>query len=235
MIPAKRDFEYNKREIDKYFEFLEKIEDSYVKLSNGSGTEYNVDTELINILKANAYLLLYNLVESTVRNAIWDIFQSIKNRNISYSEFIDEVKQSIIDRKVKIDFKTKEETISKQVFDIIESVIEDPLQLLPTSKEKIIFEAGNLDFVTIQKTLKKYGIYEGLNEEHSEQPVAFKITKRNRNLLAHGEKTFKECGRDLSYTELNKQKNHIIQFLEGKILVVVNEYINQKKYQIGQS
>lgn len=73
-----QDFETRVEEVDKYFIFLESLINETTKLavsdSAGKYKTQSIDSELAKTLKANGFLLLYNLVESTMRNAIEAIF-----------------------------------------------------------------------------------------------------------------------------------------------------------------
>jgi hypothetical protein len=231
MLPSKQDFEDNKLEVGKYFDFLKHIEDGGIYLSNGSKSIlFEIDVELINILKANAFLLLYNLVESTIRNALWDVHQAVRNDRVSYKNLILDIKKVLIDKKVRAEFKTKEDTLTEQIYKIIELTFDDYSSLFPLNKAQISFEGGNLHLRLIQETFGKYGIT-GLNERHTDQVEAFKSTKRNRNYLAHGEKSFKDCGKDYGYIDLLKDKDEIIDFLD-KALFLVENFINQRAYKV---
>lgn len=72
------DFNRRVQDVDDYFIFLESLEKQTTQLAFLDTTgKYQIkilDSELAKTLKANGFLLLYNLVESTMRNAIESIF-----------------------------------------------------------------------------------------------------------------------------------------------------------------
>ena len=91
-LSAKSDFESTKKEIEKYLTFLQHVENGDLVLKNSVinvGEGFSIDTELTNILKANTFLLLYNLVESTIRNLLWDIFLALQQDNVEYSQLVE--------------------------------------------------------------------------------------------------------------------------------------------------
>jgi hypothetical protein len=53
--------------------------------------------------------------------------------------------------------------------------------------------------------------------------------KTERNNLAHGLKSFAECGRDVTYKSLVQTKNQVVVFLR-QILSNVEKYISGKEY-----
>ena len=62
MIDAWKDYNKRVQEIETYFEFAMKTINDKSKQDS-----------LVSMLKSNLFLMLYNLLESTVRNAIVDI------------------------------------------------------------------------------------------------------------------------------------------------------------------
>ena len=77
------DFNTRAQEVDDYFIFLEILIKPTTKLavadSAGQYQLQSLNPELEKTLKANGLLLLYNLVESTMRNGILAIFDEFKN------------------------------------------------------------------------------------------------------------------------------------------------------------
>ncbi|VEP16911.1 conserved hypothetical protein [Hyella patelloides LEGE 07179] len=67
------DFDERAQEVSKYFFLLQNLEQGSIQLAMGNVKHQKVkkiDTELEKTLKATGFLLLYNLIESTIRNAI---------------------------------------------------------------------------------------------------------------------------------------------------------------------
>ncbi len=231
MLSFHQDFEDSKKEIEYYFKFIQKIEDGQFMLSQlKDSTDDSIDTELPKILKANAFIMLYNLVESTIKNSLWEIFEAIKGGRISYSDLRDEIKNVVLLGKTKFDFKMKDESIATQVIQIIEKALSDFSEYFPSQKKNIHFEAGNLNIDKIKGTFKSYGLTP-VHENHDNQKEAFKITLRNRNNLAHGDQTFGECGKNYSFLELETLKTHIFEYLH-RSLIEVEDFIINRRYKI---
>jgi hypothetical protein len=57
------------------------------------------------------------------------------------------------------------------------------------------------------------------------------VVKRERNDLAHGHKSFAECGRDLTYKNLLTTKNQAILYTR-QILKNLDHYIDNKHYKL---
>jgi len=95
-----QDFTERSKEVSKYFIFLKSLEQSTTKLSmsckNNSSKIKDIDPELLKTLKASGFLLLYNLVEATMRNVIEAIFDELKSEGISYDQIRPELKKIVL-------------------------------------------------------------------------------------------------------------------------------------------
>ena len=95
------DFQERVEEINIYFAFLEKLGQETTQLSvlkdDGQRENIPLDYQLIKTLKANSFLLLYNLVESSMRNAVTAIFDELKNKKVSYNLVSTEIKKIVIE------------------------------------------------------------------------------------------------------------------------------------------
>jgi hypothetical protein len=79
------DFDERAKEVSQYFIFLKNLEQESIKLSMGGKPKIKtIDPNLLRTLKVSGFLLLYDLVEATMRNAIESIFDELKNEGVSY-------------------------------------------------------------------------------------------------------------------------------------------------------
>lgn len=235
MIDAINDFSDTKIEINKYFDFLKKVNDLSIGTPhihypiNPSKPSYRIDGDVSKILKANAFLMLYNLIEATIKNGIWELLTKIESEGVPYQDLKEELKNIWLDRKVKIEFKTKDSTVVKQLYKVIEDVLNDSL-IFYTDKKQIKFESGNLSIPTIQKTAKIYG-FDIVNILHNQEKEAFKDVKDERNNLAHGDKTFLNCGKEYDFSDIEKYKEHVFNYL-GRVLQSIETFVNSKSYDV---
>lgn len=233
------EFEKRKKEISVYFEILEVIELDKPQLSAFDiigNIEKNVsfDSEKINIFRASAFLLLYNLVESTVFNSVISIFDAINSNShtplLKYKDVIDEIKLYWLNNLYKHDEMLKEQTIAKKIKGITDKVFNDSLALASSQIEY----GGSIDSLKIRETAKSLGIQTNTitsgfrKETHGE---ALTDIKQKRNWLAHGEKTFAEIGQDYPFTSLNNWKTYTFEHLE-RYINAIEDYISNEKYKI---
>lgn len=91
--------EYHKRlhEVEVYFEALKLLDNGScsIKCTDilGVETTKEIDSELSTILKANGFLLLYNLIESTIRKSIDAVINSMHTSSVTFRNLSDELRK----------------------------------------------------------------------------------------------------------------------------------------------
>jgi hypothetical protein len=225
------EFQERVEETNKYFDFITIVESHNSTIadlkSDGSLIDvYKFDLDLTRILKANAFLLLYNLVESTVINGIFEIFNSIKNEGVSYQKISTELKKVWLEMKLNYDKKIAKETMVNQIILLFEDIMD--LAIVEIEKKQIKFQ-GNLDADRIFTLAKMYGITNHPTYRQDTIGEAFKEIRLKRNSLAHGDLTFKECGKDFTIQQITEYKNHIVGYLD-LTLKNIEVYITNKEF-----
>lgn len=218
--------EFNTRvqEIDKYFEMLERIllQDAQLYFPNKATHKIKAfDDELIKILKANCFLLLYNLIESSVKSSITTIYDHISANNKKYSEVVDEIKKIWIQE----NYKNFKERSTDFIFQKINEIADDVISVQFES-DKVI--SGNIDGLKIREFAAKYG-FSARTHRLSSNGVKLHQVKTQRNLLAHGSLSFSECGRQYTYEDLASVKSQVIIYLRG-ILKNIQRYLDHDEY-----
>lgn len=210
--------EYYKRltEIEIYFETLKLLDNGNcsIKCTDilGVETEQNIDFELSTILKANGYLLLYNLVEATVSKSIDAVLNSIHASSATYRSLSCTFRKLWIKQQIK--------NAPNDIISIADSVLENKLLTL---KRECINISGNIDAQKIRDILKQIGGNEIKDGRHLEK------IKTKRNCLAHGDFSFSEIGRDCTVAELIVYKDNAKDYL-SKVLDEIEAYITSKKF-----
>lgn len=211
--------EYNRRldEVEIYFNALSFLDKGPCEIKCidilGVETSMPVDDNLSKILKANGFLLLYNLIESTIRKSIGAIFKAIHASSSSYKNLSSDI------RRLWVKQECKNATIEK-IVSIADSILANELL---SFKEDCITISGNIDAQEIRKILKQLGGNE-ISNGHN-----LKIIKDKRNHLAHGEFSFTEIGKDYTIQDLVKYKNDATEYL-NKVLDEIQRYIENENY-----
>ncbi len=226
MFDTLQDFNRRVEEIEVYFKFLEDTisgtelrNERMPQLFYPDTEEYKpIAQEMTKILKANGFLLLYNLAESSFKKAIEEIYVELDNRNITYEEIREELKKVVI--------KNFKDHNIDNLLPIVTNISTDIVSKCFDSK-KII--SGNIDAKEIRKIAKSYGFSYETNARITKNGSELRTVKDKRNDLAHGIFSFSDCGKDYTIEELLKIKQEIISYLR-EILQNIEQYINTESY-----
>lgn len=220
MKDVKRDFQERLDEINLYFAFLENVILKDGKLLYPDGSSENIDTILIKTLRANGFLLIYNLAESCIKRAIEEIYIGMRRDSIEY----DNIKEGI--RKEIINYlrsgKTGTDNFVSSVNDIARDIIGHCF-----SAEALF--SGNVDAKKIREIAKKYGFSTRTNTARTKSGEKLLTVKRRRNDLAHGVYSFQECGKDYTIQDMVEIKNEVTTYLE-QILNNIENYIDNNEF-----
>jgi len=206
------DFNTRAKEVNDYFIFMESLEKQTTKLAfldtPGKYKIKSIDPELAKTLKANGFLLLYNVVESSMRNAIEAIFEEFKNKAISFDQLKPEIKLIVLQNLKNRSPKTLCLTINQLSTDIITATVDARL---------------------IKEIAEKYGFSYQTDFAKTKNGQNLVVIKSNRNDLAHGIKSFEEVGRDKTIEELLKIKEEALEYLR-QILENIRDYLDNEEY-----
>ncbi|HUP77638.1 MAG TPA: MAE_28990/MAE_18760 family HEPN-like nuclease [Pirellula sp.] len=213
----RQDFVSREDEVARYFAFLGAIDSGVhrvVAISDGNPAYNHMDlTEITKTLKANSFLLLYNLVESTVKNAIEAIFDDLQANRIVFDACRKELRRIML-------LNLKKRDIDK-LLPLVTNLAND-LARVTFSKDELF--SGNVDARLIRKTALKYGFL-----EPSKRSGNLLTVKDNRNDLSHGNKTFGEVGREYDFTRLESIRKEVTEYLE-ELIVNIEQYIKSQGY-----
>jgi hypothetical protein len=213
------DFDERAKEVSQYFIFLKNLEQESIKLSMGSKPKIKaIDPNLLRTLKASGFLLLYNLVEATMRNAIEAIFDELKNEGVSYDRIRPKLKKIVLKNLKK-----------RNIDDLHTSIIEVSMDIISASFDPQDLFSGNIDGRKIKETAIKYGFSHVTDARKTGNGSDLLIVKMNRNDLAHGFKSFTEVGRDKTADELLAIDRKVVKYLR-QILQNIEAYLENQEY-----
>lgn len=217
-----QDFNERSKEVSKYFIFLKSLEQGSTELtmkdSKGNPKTQLIDSELLKTLKASGFLLLYNLVEATMRNAIEAIFDELRSKGVSYDQIRPELKKVVL--------KNLKKRSSDKIFASIALISSD---IITACFDRQDLFSGNIDGKLIRDTANEYGFSCTTNHIKTGNGIDLLTVKANRNQLAHGFESFSEVGRAKSADELLSIKNKTIKYLR-QILQNIEQYLINKEY-----
>lgn len=219
-------FEERVQEIDLYFKALKELDQGNTE---HLGTSHYFNSEFIKILKANTLLMVYNLVESTVMGGILEIYDKLKQEELTYSGVRKEIKDIWVAYKFRqvYDQQAHYNSYKDKAIEIVNSILTGEIIELDRKATAI---SGNLDAQQIRNVCHDHGIC-FTTEAGSRGGVVLETVKDRRNDLAHGTLSFAECGRDYSIEDLVKIKQETVLFLRG-LLIGMKQYYDGKQYKL---
>ena len=226
MDNTKSNFEKRKIEIDTYIKYLLLLDKDDVELSYSLNNEKKtelIESAFLTTLTANSFLLLYNVIESTIRNAIIAIYDNIKNEGITFDELSDNLK------KLWARYETERFKEGNFRMDTIREFVLDFANKIAT-KEIVVFSgewmdfSGNLDANEIRGLAEKIGF--------SKSPDGRNLVKikDKRNRLAHGEHTFYDVGKGFTIREIDELKVEVFEYLDD-VVNKVELFIENRSYK----
>lgn len=225
MLEVKQDFETRKQEVELYFSFLNDLEQQAISLSQqnqeGESLPYELDSTLSKTLKATGFLLLYNLVESTIANGINAIFDELKSKNVAFDSVTDELKKKAI-QNIKTNYTQ----------DLYSNITNVSVDILSAGFDPRNLFSGNVDAKKIREVAQAHGFSSDTDGQTTKSGEKLLTIKTNRNDLAHGVKSFSEVGREHAISGdsgLLEIKDETLAYLEA-ILTNIENYISVQEY-----
>jgi len=214
MQAAKDEFKERVADVGAYLDFLAALETRV----GGEIVDPGVDQQCLQVMKASAFLLLYNIIESTVTSSFQHIYDEVAANSIPYdllSKDLQEVWWSQQLGKLSSDSANRDTYLrcAKRLGNAIyagDSVTLDA-RSLPIS--------GSLEAEKIRQLCKVHGITLKV-ERQALGGAELKTVKDKRNSLAHGLVSFSECGRDYTVADLKRISDQVITFLRSLIASV---------------
>jgi hypothetical protein len=222
-------FEERVQEVEKYLRVLEKLEaPSVVLFDKSTGREKRVFEEgSLKVMKATVFLLLYNLIESSIRSAFGELYKSVINSGMPAHELTVEFRKLWIKQRFgSIDLDS---ACSRTFRELTEALIEELTQDLPIDlDEDKLPVSGNLDSDAIRHVCR----FHGINLQIHTQAFGggeLRTVKRHRNALAHGNTSFSDCGQQYAVSDLQRIKRQAVIFVRG-VLKSVDKFISSNGY-----
>lgn len=197
------------REIELYYNFLK------ANLNNRS------EIELYKILRSNLILMLYNMVESTISNAIEEIHNNMHVNNTTFDSLNFELKKVLI--------KQLKNNINPH--DFVQSINNLATDIVKQCFQKRKISNGNIDNDTISKLGRDYGFNIRTTYEETKNGKCLEVIRGRRNDLAHGTFSFTEIGKEYTIEDLGLMKDEAINYL-NQILQNISVYLNNQNYKL---
>lgn len=210
-------------DVDRYCAFLERLIDGKPTLlfhyPDGTTTEEAVDLAVTHTLKANAFLLIYNLVEATVRQALLAIRHNIDNNGHQFDDLHADLRRHITG------LMRDDETRGA----IMNSSYPIGRALLTAGFDAGKLLSGNIHHKTLKELANKIGFSVETDASKTRGGQRLTDVKKRRNDLAHGNLAFIECGRNTAIEDIIAIKDEVEAYL-AEILNNIETYLGEKGY-----
>ena len=221
---------YNERtaEIDFYYDALVQLDMEIaeaVDVPKEQTAKYKDDI-FLRISKANALLMIYNLVESTVLNGIEEIYDKVKDNGATFSAVRKELQDIWFSYKFGQVYRQPEAhyvSYKSKALEIVNSIMLG--ETIELSRDALSI-GGNLDADKIFKVCSTHGI-KYKPDKACKGGERLEDVRIKRNGLAHGNLSFAECGREYSLTDLIEIQEQTYIFLSGLLDEMENYYENE--------
>ena len=226
--------DFNKRcsDVDYYIEVLKFVDNIAsnkgveLKGESYSGPEIKhvVTREEQKIMRASFYLIMYNVVESTMNSIITTIIDSINDEHTEMMKLSKQYRELYMNGLFSgISSETKLHEIRRDMVKGIEEHI-------PIHIEHFKFNtSGNVDYDYVVSTLGCLKCRGNIVHDETKTRNAMTRTKENRNHLAHGDVSYSDCGAGIVLTTIEDDYSHIKNFFT-QILQQLSDFIDNKKF-----
>ena len=232
MEKARDLYETRREEINSYFNFLYDLtarraelsiddpEASYVPGQELPRISKRVSLEVVETLKANGFLLLYNLVEATMRIAMEGILKDIESNGHHFDELRAPLKKHIIS------LFRKDTALHEPLFEGAHPISRSILSA--GFRGDRLFN-GNIHHDVLDELAKKIGFSTRTDARVTQGGRRLERVKIRRNELAHGELSFFACGQSTPIEELIAIKSEVLAYVAG-ILDNIDVFLRNAGY-----
>lgn len=213
-------------EIEAYFSFVQAADTGALLLMKQDLTAQayspSYREDLILTFKGGLFLMLYNLMEATVKNVVEAIFDELTAKRVRYDTCRGEVRKVVL-RNLR-HCHNADHLKASSVTDVVDLFVDFATDAVTKTFQKKDVVSGNVDAKEIKEIADRYGFARPAADGNLLVTV-----KSNRNDLAHGDKSFGEVGRDYDLGRLREIKERVVHYLDVMIQNV-GEYLRDQHY-----
>lgn len=181
---------------------------------DGSSSSYQPHRDMQKILRADTYVLLYNLIEATFVMMVEYVKTTINDEKKPLLNFIPEIR------------KVCAESCFKSIDDAIEFIDKAKPVYIDTWK---ISYSGNVNIHTIKSFFASIKCAPATSLPEQKVEISLENIKTTRNRLGHGEVSFAQEGANKPYDEVYKDFDVSTQYLR-EMLNNIDDYVKNRRY-----
>ncbi|MDQ3489387.1 MAG: MAE_28990/MAE_18760 family HEPN-like nuclease [Acidobacteriota bacterium] len=194
----------------------------------GSRRTRKIDDQIVKILKANCFLLIYNLVEASVRESFRTLYASVEADGSTVRSLRQNLRGMWVD--AAVDRLRNQEGGHTSYRDVARRLVEQAVNNgSATLRVEELRAGGNLDADNIRRACQDHGV-QTTTHPRARGGQQLRLVRQRRNDLAHGNLSFSECGRDYTLGQLLEVRHESVLFVRG-ILRNIERYIARREFR----
>jgi hypothetical protein len=221
MSDLSQTFEERLREIDAYLDLLDAVQDQVGSGKNRStGQGLHVTEQQQRILHSGVYLQLYNLVESTITRCINGVSNAAaRDERWLPHDLSDKLRRQWVQDTMRTNIELNADKKLESAVKLCNLLIAKR----PVSKFDIqTGGGGNWDDIQIENIANRIGlalnftpnVQQDIKKKRRDDKGALGLIKKMRNDLAHGERSFEDCGAGHTVSDLRELKEWVAAYLQ---------------------
>ncbi|WP_162603400.1 MAE_28990/MAE_18760 family HEPN-like nuclease [Rhodococcus oxybenzonivorans] len=228
MTAARDVFEERCEEVENLVAYLEEVENQGAA-SGGDAPK----GETLRILRASCYVMIYNMVESTVSVCLQDLSSAVRGTASS----IKDLKQEIFDLFLVSKYGNRILPSSHEKAAVFARDLLNDANASAIPEFVFSAPSGNCTDSNVEKTIRKVGIEFDVIPELKVRVKRKAVNDRTllealvmaRNDLAHGNRAFSEVGRDCTAADLREIFTLASEYM-GVVVTHFEDYIRESGY-----
>ncbi len=225
-------FNLRTAEVEKYYKVLLILDDERVSITKqfaSRKTNIVLDNDAIKVMKSTCFLLLYNLIESSIRESFTTLYEQINSEASGIENYNESFRKLWLNQHFKkIDPMSSTQNTYRDILSDVVSKILLPENFNMNSESLPI--SGNIDAQKIRELFSNHQI--DLNIHYRALGGGeLRTVKDKRNALAHGSVSFSECGQEYTVEALINIKKKTVIYLRSS-LKNMKKYSNRRGYAI---
>ncbi|UPK62844.1 MAE_28990/MAE_18760 family HEPN-like nuclease [Rhodococcus pyridinivorans] len=228
MILARETFSERREEVEELLQYLEKSEDPTALTTPGAPKG-----ETLRILRASCYVMIYNMIESTISVCLEDLSTAIQSTVPS----VQSLNEKVFERYLISKYNSRLITSSNERAVALARELMDEVGRTSISEFVFVAPSGNCTDKNIENTLNGVGIKLKMEKDLktrvkrkvSDNRTILEALVRIRNDLAHGNRAFSDVGQGATVVDLKRTFDLAVEYME----LVINhfeDYIDNSGY-----
>ncbi len=221
-------------EIEHYFKLLEAVESRLVggerAWRSGRKRLPKVLAEdlSLKLLKATTFLVLYNVIEATIRDSIDTIWGTVANSSTPPLALRASLREAWVGAEFRRhnSFSASGATYRSAAYSILSAAADGAV---PRVDFRRVGSGGNLDRRAIRDLCSQHGVL-FTPPKNARAGIDLDDVKGRRNVLAHGEQTFEEIGSLYTVSDLRGIKVRVAAYLRHYVQKV-EKYLQEEAFK----